>query len=218
MYYDLCVKADSAEETPPFGKQLGWHGFGVLFAGAQEMEAAMAKGLDVYTGVSIRAGKAGELSRLARSLRMRAEIIAVESAIPEVSRAALETEEVDILVMDPKVETGFNHITARLAQKSNVAICFSFRELLHSHGKTRADAFHSYLEAARLCRKFHAPFVISSCAESRWDLRSPPDLMSFGRLLGFTDPQIKEALSGSIGRENRKRLSGKWVMPGVEIE
>jgi RNase P/RNase MRP subunit p30 len=51
-----------------------------------------------------------------------------------------------------------------------------------------------------------------------YDIRAPADIVSFGRVLGFRDPAIKAAMSDSVLKENRKRLSGKWIMPGVELE
>ena len=67
-------------------------------------------------------------------------------------------------------------------------------------------------------RKFRAPFVLTSRANTEWDLRSASEMVAFGRVLGFQDKEIKDSLSGKILKENRKRLGGKWVIPGVERE
>ncbi|MBI4176568.1 MAG: hypothetical protein HY518_05160, partial [Candidatus Aenigmarchaeota archaeon] len=220
MFYDLCLRPDNIEKAIEFARKLGWEGIGLLFNDLRQAEEAkknIQKNIDVTPGIMIKTDKTGEMQKMVKQNRMKSELIVVEGVSEEINRAALETEEVDILIMDPKAETGFNHIMARLAQKNNVAVCFSFQDLLHSNKKMRADVFHRYLEIAKLCRKFRSPFVVSSCAQSEWDLRSPSDLLSFGRLLGFSDPQIKNAMSDGIVRENRKRLSGKWAMPGVEL-
>jgi RNase P/RNase MRP subunit p30 len=49
-------------------------------------------------------------------------------------------------------------------------------------------------------------------------MRSPHDITVFGKILGLSESQVKLGISDRLIKENRKRLSGKWVMPGVEIE
>ena len=74
------------------------------------------------------------------------------------------------------------------------------------------------LETAKLVKKFRAPFVLTSGAMSEWDLRSPSEFYSFGKVLGFDPSGIRTNLSDKIVEENRKRLGDKWIMPGVEVE
>ncbi|MFQ5648206.1 MAG: RNase P subunit p30 family protein, partial [Candidatus Aenigmatarchaeota archaeon] len=138
----------------------------------------------------------------------------------DLNRAAVETPEVDILAHPwrERKDCGLDHVMAKLAAKNRVAVQFDFSELLHSSKRSRVQLLAQLMAAAELVRKYRAPFIISSGARAPFDLRAPSDLVSFGRVLGFRDPDIKRALSGGIVKENRKRLSGKWVMPGVEIE
>ena len=136
---------------------------------------------------------------------------------PEINRAACETPEVDVLAHPELGENnGLDHVMARKAKENGVAIEFNFRQLLVNYKKSRSECFSRMLENAKLVKKYRTPFVLTSGALSPWDLRGPPELASFGRLLGFSDPEIRKALEGGRIAENRKRLGSGWIMPGVE--
>jgi ribonuclease P/MRP protein subunit RPP1 len=223
MFYDLHIQAD-AGKAAEMAKRLGLHGIGLTIhsgnrANLQEIKAKAPKGIDIALGVEIQA-KPSQISNLAKGMRRQAELILVRGGTEELNRAALETAEVDMLT-HPNLENGqcgINHILARLGAKNNVAICFDFLEILQSYKKGRSQLLSCYMENARFVRKYRCPFVLSSGALNEWDMRAPSELMAFGKFLGFDERQCKKALSGEILRENRKRLSGKWIMPGVEVE
>jgi len=221
-FYDLCLEVaqEDITETFEFTEMLGWKGLGLVTdeSGLAGLRGQLnVKGVDIAFGLKVEARKASDVPKRARQMRRKAELVIVKGGVPEVNRAALETAEVDILLTPWSREgCGLNQVLARLGQKNNVAVCFGFNELLYSYGKTRSNILANMQEAARIVKRFRCPFIISSSAAAPWDLRSPSELMSFGRVLGFRDPDIKKALSNSVVEENRKRLSGKWLMPGVE--
>lgn len=204
-------------------KGIGFSGLCVIMDKPEELEVIRKKkvsGLDISTGLLLEA-KPGHVRQLAKNHRNSVEIIAVKGGNLDVNRAAVESPEVDILAspwgdFELRNDTGINHVIAKLAKKNNVAIEFNFRQILHSHKKNRVDILKKMQEAAKFVRKYKAPFLISSGAMSKWDLRSPSDLTAFGKILGFNESQVKHAFSDFLIKENRKRLSGKWLMPGVE--
>jgi len=144
------------------------------------------------------------------------EIIAFRSSTAEMNRTVLETPEADLLT--GAWNGGMNHVLANLAKENGVAVGFELQPLMFSHGRQRTDLFQRMLECAKFVRKARAPFAISSGSQMPMDMRDSGELMSFGRLLGFQDDAIKQAMSDARLLENRKRLGGKWVMPGVEVE
>ncbi|MEM5812212.1 MAG: RNase P subunit p30 family protein [Candidatus Aenigmatarchaeota archaeon] len=225
MFYDLHVKAD-VEKAAEMAKKLGFSGIGLIVPWEKRQEvpnmrerAKNTKGIDISFGVEL-SGKASDIQKIARSIRRQYELVLAKGGTEETNRTVLETPEVDILVNTnlENGQPGINHILARLGAKNSVAICFDFREVLQSVKKTRSELLSSLIETARFVRKYKCPFVLSSGALNEWDMRSPSELIAFGKFLGFDERQCKKALSGEILRENRKRLSGKWIMPGVEIE
>ncbi len=218
MAWDMYVEA---RDAAGMARKLGWDGMAVLapLKERHELKAIDAKGMEMSKGIIV-SGKAARIAKDVRSVRKQAEIVAVEGGDPEVNRAALSTAEVDMIIRPWKgrQDSGLDHVMAKLAAKNDVSVCFDFHGLLVSSRRGRVQVMNSMLEAAKLVRKFKAPFVMASGAVEPYCMRSPSDLISFGRSLGFRDPEIKRAMSGRIVSENRKRLSGKWVMPGVEVE
>jgi ribonuclease P/MRP protein subunit RPP1 len=224
MFWDLYVKAGPASSE--LARKLGWSGLGLVVPWKAEGEikqlaeaAKSLKGIDAAVGVELR-GPAHAVRKACQAVRKRVELVVVQGGDLEVNRSSLGMPEVDMLASPWKgrSDCGMDHVTAKMAAKNNVAVLFDFHELMTSSRRTRVQVMNNMLEAAKLVRKFRAPFAISSGAMESYDLRAPSDLMSFGRVLGFQDPAIKGAMSGAMVTENRKRLSGKWVMPGVEME
>jgi len=227
-FYDLHVETvpDEFSDTIEIAKKLGWSGIGLIF---EENDLNSIKdvitnnkdvleGMDVSLGIKIIPRNSNEISKKAKKLRRRVELIFVQGGVPDINRAALETPEVDVLLKPwSKEGCGINQVLAKIGRKNNVAISFGMKELVYSYKKTRANILSNIEEAARFVKKFKCPFILSSDAASAWDLRSASELMSLGRVLGFGDPEIKKSLSSYIVKENRKRLYGKWIMPGVEI-
>ena len=230
MAYDLYVQTDQLKETAELAKKLGWGGLGIIIPWTSEAdlnsfrEKVKSLKMDVVVGVELRAKKVSRLKDMARNLRKKVELIFVSGGDPDINRAALSIPEVDVLThpwgvfSELRTDPGFDHVGAKLGTKNNVSIQFSFGEMLHYSKRSRVQLLANLEKAAVLVRKFKTPFIITSGAKEPFDLRGPGDLLSFGRILGFQDPQIKQAMSGQIVQENRKRLGKKWVMPGVEIE
>ncbi len=216
MSWDMCVMAEGAAEV---AKKLGLKGIGILVPFKEKHKLKGMKGAGISTGVIV-SGKAGKVVKDVRSVRRSVELVAVSGGDLETNRMALSTPEVDMLLhpWKDRQDCGLDHVMVKLAAKNNVSVCFDFHGLLVSSRRSRVQLMNSMLEAAKLVRKFKAPFVMASGAVEPYDLRSASDLLSFGRTLGFRDPEIKNAMSDRIVSENRKRLSGKWVMPGVEVE
>jgi ribonuclease P/MRP protein subunit RPP1 len=225
-YADLCVRTADVEKALELGGQLGLDMIGLIAPlGDLGRLKDFQEKLDwrrkprLALGTEIATGRHGQLRRLVAGVRDSAEIVVARGGTEELNRAVLETPEVDIIIShDIKGRCGINHVTARLARKNNVAIGFDFSQLMGSYRLGRIQEFSAMREAAGTARRFRAPFILTSGAVDPWDMRSHSELMAMGRLLGFSSAEARRGLSDHIVRENRKRLSGKWVMPGVEIE
>jgi ribonuclease P/MRP protein subunit RPP1 len=224
--FDAYARTGDPEGAAKMAKALGWDGLCLVtqWKGKDSLEGFKGsirplRGLDIAVGVEIDSGKVKDFRKVVRSVRKGVELVLVSGGDPEKNRAVLETPEVDALVR-PWAERncGLDYVMARIARKNNVAVQFDFSGLLMSNKRTRVGVMARFLEAAKLVRKYSSPFVLTSGAMDPYDIRAPADLVSFGRVLGFRDPAIKVAMSDTILKENRKRLSGKWIMPGVELE
>jgi ribonuclease P/MRP protein subunit RPP1 len=225
-FYDLCVWTGDLDETIKIAKKLGWNGIGFIIPwnGDKELEKIKSKidrfrkHIDIVLGIKIQTSKSSIIKKIASYIRKRVELIVVYGGDADINRAVVEIPEIDILIPGMNKERNFDYIMARFAAKNNVAIGFCFTDILYSYKKIRAHLLSNFLESAKLIKKYKTPFILTSGALSPWDLRSPSELISFGKILGFQPPLIKEAISDKIVKENKKRLSSKFIMPGVEIE
>ena len=216
-FYDYCLIAeDGIEAIMKKAIELGWNGLCILNEKKKNLPLKKIDKIDVVRGLLIETNKAKDVGKEAANNRKLFEIIAARGVNEEVNRMAVETPEIDILL--PAPDAKIDYVMVKLAKKNNVAIGFEFRLLLQSSGEERGRIFSRMLETAKLVKKFRAPFVLTSGAMSDWDLRSPSELYSFGKVLGFDPSGIRTNLSDKIVEENRKRLGDKWVMPGVEVE
>ncbi len=224
--YDLCVRTDNPKETINIARKLGWNGLGLIIpysvnymkelGALKDSVKSLKSGIDVGLGIEINTRDSRDVKKIAKAVRRDVELVVVRGGTPEVNRTALETPEADILTHQSDMK--INHVLAKLASKNNVAMGFVFSNILLSYKRTRISLFSDMINNAKVLKKYRSPFIISSGSLSVWDLRSPSDLLAFGKLLGFQENQVNQAMSDTILRENRKRLGKKWVMPGVEIE
>jgi len=215
--YDLCVRSADIEGCAAVADKLGWDGICILLP--PEMLKSFIKpkaSIEISVGVEIEAKKPSDIAGAVGKYRRSAEMLAFRASTAEMNRAILETPETDMLL--GAWVGGVNHVLANLAKENNVAVGFELQPLMFSHGRQRTELFGRMLECAKFVRKARAPFIISSGSQMPMDMRDCGELTSFGRLLGFQDDVIKKAMSGEMILENRKRLSGKWVMPGVDVE
>ena len=228
MFYELCVQVPvhELERNLDAAKELGWDGLCFIAdrKDMKELKAAIrqARGIGVSAGLLLQPRNNNELKRQVSAARRSHEFIAVRPQSTEISRAALETRGVDVLLgWESAGETGrrsMDYVMVKLAAGNGVSIAFSLQPLLAAYNRARAGVMSKYIETVRFVRKYGTPFILTSGALSSWDLRSPSELAAFGKVLGFHGKEIKQALSGSMLNENINRLSGRWVMPGVEVE
>lgn len=221
-FADLHIKGDGLEnfgKVLDFSKSLGFDEIVLCFT-EKNLERMKDIGEGFGLGIELHPESTSKLERAVGMFRKNFEILYVAGGNIEINRAAAELPQIDLLnpVGKPNDFNAFNHVIARLCKKNSVSVCFDFSSLLHTHGRERGIVLSKIKGIANLIKKFSVPFVLASGAESLWDLRSPHELISFGRILGFQDSEILKAISGEILKENRKRLSKKWVMPGVEVE
>jgi ribonuclease P/MRP protein subunit RPP1 len=222
---DLCVRTDDFEGAVEIGKKLGLDVIGIVvppgdLAGLERFRKKRdwREKPRIATGVEIKTERHTQVRKYVQSVRGKAEVVLAIGGTDELNRAIVEISEVDIL-LNHVVEgrCGINHVLAKIAKKNSVSVGFDFNSLVCSYRLGRIREFSAMEEAARAVRKYNSPFALTSGAQDPWDMRSVSELLALGSVLGFSGAQAKTGLSDGIARENKKRLSGKWIMPGVEI-
>ncbi len=95
----------------------------------------------------------------------------------------------------------------QLAQKHGIAIGFCFSSVLEREGVERSQVLGRMMQNVRLCRKYRVGMVLCSFACDIYGLRSASDLQSFGRILGMTPGEAKQALGFSLRERGVRVLS-----------
>lgn len=223
-YYDMCVRELDMSMVIK-AKDLGFKG---LFFVSHDPEvikddvmrgSLKGMGFDVLYGIEIRERNPGKIKHMAESLAKKHEVVSVLGGDMNINRAAAECRFVDFISnFWDQNSPGINHVIVREAVKNNVAFNFTMNPVIYSYSRTRGEILSKMIAAARVIRKYKAPFMITSGAMEEWDLRSPSDLRSFGKILGFQDGDSKKAISDWLEKIARKRKSKGYVIDGIEFE
>jgi len=123
-------------------------------------------------------------------------LLYVQGGDMRVNRFALEAG-VDALISPwlGRKDPGFDHVLARIAAKRGAAIGFSLSPLLRANPYERVQLLRFMTKTWQLVDKYSVPRFITSSAESRWEVRSPRDLMSLGINVGMDMPKARAALN-----------------------
>jgi len=111
--------------------------------------------------------------------------------------------------------SGLNDVLCKLAKKNDVAVGFSFSEVLNAEGLERSLIIGRMMQNVSLCRKFKVPIVLGSFAFDKFEMRSPKDLLSFGVVIGMSPGEVNRALSHVDEIIARKHSSASYVAEGV---
>ena len=115
-------------------------------------------------------------------------------------------------------DTGINHILAKKASENDVAIELNLRYLLKTNSRHKYRVISQFRHILQLHRKFNFPLIITSCATSRYDLKSPKDIFALVKCLGMSFDETFNAISTTpknIIKINDDRDS--YVMKDVRI-
>ena len=138
-----------------------------------------------------------DLRKKVQKSRKKADIIMVRGGDLKVNRAACEDRRVDILSQPyrSRRDTGINHVLARKAKENNVAIELNLKNFLKTNLRYRYRVINQFKHIVELQRKFKFPLIITSNANSKFDLRTPQDIFALSNCFGMTFEETYEALS-----------------------
>ena len=114
----------------------------------------------------------------------------------------MENRDLDILVSPEKNvgkdfmhyrNSGLNQVLCEIARKNNIAIGFSFNEVLNS--KERGKLLGRMMLNVRLCRKYKVKMLIWIFARNEFELRSFDSLITFGKIIGMNEKEARDALN-----------------------
>lgn len=174
-------------------------------------------GIDVVTGVEVRAADPSSASGYVGNAREEHAIVAVHGGDPAINRFAVEQPAVDVLA-HPMADGGdLNHVLVKAAAQNGVRLEVNLGPVLREDGGSRVRAIADRRKLRELLDAYDAPFVVSADATSHLELRAPREVVAVCERLGFAAEAAEAGLAewGRIAERNRERLSERFVEPGV---
>ena len=117
----------------------------------------------------------------------------------KVNRDTLENIKVDVLSRPylRRYDAGINHVLAKEAVKNNVAIELCFKDVLRSYLSHRSKVISNFKDIYTLYGKFDFPLILSSRAESIFDIKTTQDFVAFFKQTGLSDEEIEKSFKSS---------------------
>ena len=167
----------------------------------------------VYSGIEIVAKNPHHLMQMIQKHRAKVRVLSVHGGNEKINRAAVESRAVDIL---SHPDERLNHVLMRFASENRVAIEFNLDSIIRMRGRARVRALTNFRHNLKLARKYGAPMILASNAQSIYDLRAPREMIALASIFGMTEDEATAAL-GTVPEEIIRRGSENWIMEGVEI-
>jgi len=161
----------------------------------------------------------GELKQKINKNRESYDILAFRGGDHELNRKAFSTPKMDVVLHPEKgrKDSGMNHVDAERAAENNVAIGFSLQQVPET-GKRQSQILTKWRKNLKLCEKYDTPYIITTEAEKKSEIRRPRDLAAVTKSLGsegnnpvskYPDEILKKNLKA---RKNSSNYSGVGVV------
>ena len=193
MFFDLNIKGSSLENNIKLANEASFYGWNHInfsyntndFLNAVDFKNDLENSLDGiiefnYT-LEIKSSNINDIQKSVNKFRKKASCISVVGGDLKVNRSTLENIKVDVLSRPylRRYDSGLNHVLAKEAVKNNVAIELCFKDVLKSYLSHRSKVISNFKDIYTLYRKFDFPLVLSSRAESVFDIRTTHDFVAF---------------------------------------
>ena len=224
MFFDLNIKGSSLENNVKLAVQAsdyGWehinfsynqHEFKEALKLKDELADALFDVIDFDYTLEIKSTNVNEIRKHVNNFRSRASCISVVGGDLKVNRAVLENIKVDVLSRPylNRFESGINHVLAKEAVRNNVAIELCFKDILRTYLAPRAKVISNFRDTYLLYRKFDFPVVLSSGANSIFDIKTTHDFVNVFTQTGLTAEEVSRSFMTSSEilkfNANRKNL------------
>ena len=229
MFFDLNIKGSSLENNVKLAMEASKYGWEHInfsynqndFQNAlnlkEDMEDNLGDAIDFDYTLEIRSTNINEIRKSVNKFRNKALCISVIGGDLKVNRAVLENIKIDVLSRPylKRYDSGLNHILAKEAVNNNVAVELCFKDILRTYLTPRAKVISNFRDIYTLYRKFEFPLILSSGAESIFDIKTTHDFISVFKQTGLSDEDIDKSFKTAENilefNKNRDNLIFKGV-------
>jgi len=224
MFFDFHVHGDSnlAFEA----QRLGYSGIAIIQSSKNYNSQKSAEikeireNFNIWSGVEIYAKNPEDLKNKVGKYRAKEDVIIVNGGNLKINRAACEDPRIDILAHPYKNrrDSGINHILAKKASENKVAIELSLQPLIKTRFSLRSKLLSQFRQIIKLHRKFGFPTIISSNAYSKYDLRTPKDIIALANCFEMTSKEAEDSLwKNPINIIERNKIRKDIIVKGARI-
>lgn len=207
MFFDLNIKGSSLENNVNLAIQASKYGWEHInfsynqndFKNAldfkKDLKDCLNNIIDFDYTLEIKSTNINDIRKATNKFRNKASCISVIGGDLKVNRAVLENIKIDVLSRPylKRYDSGLNHVLAKEAVKNNVAVELCFKDILKSYLAPRAKVISNLRDIYTLYRKFDFPLILSSGAESIFDIRTTHDFISVFTQTGLTGDEINKS-------------------------
>ena len=229
--FDLNVNGSSYETNLELAMQAsnyGWHHlsfsyspdeFGDALSFKKDLKDKLNDFIDIDYTLSIKSNNPSEIRKIVRKYRNKSSCISVLGGNLKVNRNCLENIQVDVLSKPyfKRYDSGLNHILAREAKDNNVAIELVFNDILKSYLAPRSKILANFRDIYKLHRKYEFPLILSTGAQSIFDIRTVMDFKAVFMQTGLTDLEVENSFktAENILEFNKDRKN--MILSGVKV-
>lgn len=227
MFFDLNIKGSSLENNIKLASEASGYGWDHInfsynqneFKEALDLKEELENSLDInvdYT-LEIKSSNVNEIRKAVNNFRNKASCISVVGGDLKVNRAVVENSRVDVLSRPylNRYDAGLNHVLSKEALRNNVAVELCFKDVLRSYLSHRAKVISNFRDIYALYRKFGFPLVLSSRAESVFDIRTTHDFVSFFKQTGLDNLEISKSFENSRNILEFNNHRDEMILRGV---
>ena len=229
MFFDLNIKGSSFENNIILAREASKYGWSHInfsysqndYSDALKFKAELieesAGDIAIDYTLEIKSNNINEIRKIVNKFRNKASCISVIGGDLKVNRATLENIKIDVLSRPylKRYDAGINHVLAKEAVKNNVAIELCFKDVLRTYLSHRSKVLSNFNDIYTLYRKFDFPLILSSRAESIFDIKTTHDFVAFFKQTGLSDEEIEKSFESSLNilefNDNRDNLIFKGV-------
>ena len=229
--FDLNVKGNSYDENLKLAIQAhnyGWshinfsynqNDFDDALTLKNDLKDDLGDLIDFDYTLYIKSNNPSEIRKITRKYRNKSSCISVLGGNLKINRTSLENVQIDVLSRPylKRYDAGLNHILAREAKDNNVAIELFFTDILKSYFTHRSKVLANFRDIYKLHKKYEFPLILSSGAESIFDIRTVHDFKAVFTQTGLDDFDVNNSFrtAGNILKFNGDRKN--LILSGVKV-
>jgi len=224
MYCDIVFPNQNEDKFIDMAYRLGYNALVFVYE-PSDLKKIQAANQAENKQIRIYSGMIASPKQLNSIKKPEADLVIVESS--DSDREVLESKKADIIfnLENQKRQdflhhrnSGLNQVLAKLALDNNVAVVFSFSNILQEK-KRLPRLLGRIKQNIILARKFKFNTAIASFAKSPYHMRASHDMISFLTTLGMTPGDAKKSieLPAKLAEQNRKKKSKNYVAEGIEL-